>query len=729
NKPVPYASVYWLETGAYMDCDEKGVFEFTIFGDKEAVLVATAVGYTTDTVTVNNTTTYVEFHLGTTSELQGAVITGYGVREHIAKTMNIKTEVITAAGLCKMACCSVAESFENSASVSVGYSDAITGARQIRLLGLSGVYTSMLDENRPTMRGLASPFGLSYVPGQWLESIQIAKGPSSVINSTEAITGQINMEHRKPTDEKPLYANLFFSSELAGEANIASSLQLNDRWSTVILGHFSTMPKIHDMNEDGFMDSPLTTHVNFSNRWLYYDPSGIQIRFGVKGLYDDRLGGSTDFKKGDENRSVEDLISSGLWGSRIVNKNFNAYLKAGFPLNWRNTMNIAGVVDYVHHDIGSNFGIKAYDGSQNSLFANIIYQYVPNDSHRINAGVRNQFDSFNELLKDRVLTASSSLYDRSWDLSRKENTLAAYAEYTFSHEDKISVSGSLSVDVNSLYGTTVSPRMNARFTPIEWLTFRASGGEGHRSPNVVVDNIGMLSTGRMFSIASDLQMEKAWTYGGSITFDIPVGVPDNCWFSVDFFHSDFVSQVIADQECVDATKVMLYNLDGQSYTNTYQADFSIEPFDRFTVLATFRYTDSKVTLADLGLVERPLQSRWKGVLNLQYATKMSKWVFDFTAQLNGPARIPAFAARRWGYDESPVYPVLFAQVTRKFKGIEVYAGGENLTGYTQARYLNTENVIDASNPFSSSFNASSVWGPLMGITVYAGVRFTLWKQE
>jgi len=239
----------------------------------------------------------------------------------------------------------------------------------------------------------------------------------------------------------------------------------------------------------------------------------------------------------------------------------------------------------------------------------------------------------------------------------------------------------------------------------------------------------MMSTGRAIVINTPLDMEKAWTFGGNVTFEIPLGEPDKCYFSMDYFRTDFVSQVIMDQERTDQTGIYLYNLDGQSFTNTFQADFAVEPIERFDITATLRYTDSKVTLADKGLVERPLVSRLKAVLNLQYATRMSKWIFDFTAQLNGRARIPDFAAVRWGYNESPVYPVFFAQVTRKFKNIEVYVGGENLTNYTQAKYLNTENVIDASDPFSTSFNASSVWGPLMGIKVYAGARFTLWKKE
>ena len=231
---VPFASVYWIESGTYVDCDENG--KFTIKRkSKDQTLAVAALGYDNDTLVVAEDVHFVEFFLKSQNYLQEAVVVARDQGNFLSKMTPVKTEVISAAGLCKMACCNLAESFENSASVTVGYSDAVTGARQIRLLGLSGIYTTMLDENRPIMRGIAAPFGLSYIPGQWLESIQVAKGPSSVINGVDAITGQINMEHRKPTDEKPFFLNLFLSSTLRTEMNIASSLQLNNKCSTVIL--------------------------------------------------------------------------------------------------------------------------------------------------------------------------------------------------------------------------------------------------------------------------------------------------------------------------------------------------------------------------------------------------------------------------------------------------------------------------------------------------------------
>ena len=332
---------------------------------------------------------------------------------YLMKGKAIRTEVISAAGLCKMACCNLAESFENSASVTVGYSDAVTGARQIRLLGLSGVYTQMLDETRPVMRGLSSPFGLSYVPGQWLESIQIAKGASSVINGVECMTGQINMEHRKPTDEKPLFLNAAIMTDSKVDFNIASSLQMGYNWSTVLLGHVSGNFRTHDMDKDGFMDDPRMLQFNLANRWLYMADNGVQVRFGVRAIQDSRLGGQVLKEGGKDvyfnheeyiwnpNEKPEELVNP--WGSDILNRSLNGYLKVGIPLNEENSQNIALIADYNYQDMDSYFGATKYLAGQHSAYANLLYQNVISDSHKFTVGLNGVFDRYDENFRRQVL--------------------------------------------------------------------------------------------------------------------------------------------------------------------------------------------------------------------------------------------------------------------------------------------------------------------------------------
>ena len=678
--------------------------------------------------------------------LDAAVFVSRQAGNYLSKGKELRTEVISAAGLCKMACCNLAESFENSASVTVGYSDAVTGARQIRLLGLSGVYTQMLDETRPVMRGLASPFGLSYVPGQWLESIQIAKGSSSVINGVECMTGQINMEHRKPTDEKPLFINAAVMSDTKMDFNIASSLQMGYKWSTVILGHVSGNILTHDMDKDGFMDEPKQLQFNLSNRWLYMADNGMQIRFGVRAIQDSRLGGQLLKSDGKEVRyNYDDYIWNPLdkpaelvnpWGSDILNRSLNGYLKVGVPLNEDNSQNIALVADYNYQDMDSYFGKTKYIAGQHSAFANLLYQNEINESHKFTAGLNGTFDRYDEVFSRQIWFEGVPVMEGS-DRPIFTNLANAgvFGEYTYHYGETLSVIAGLRADwFNHVTGGSkfkVSPRLTLKYMPIDEIVIRANGGRGLRYSTPLVDNIGVFSTGKRFEGAyNEHILEDAWTFGGNITYYLPFGASSNTYLSVDYFRTQFAQQMVVDYEQAPNT-IDFYALDGnRSYTDNIQLDFSVDPVERFNITATFRYTNAKIELAGRGLVEKPMTSRFKGVLNLQYATNLNKWIFDFTASLNGSCRVYDFMKDFKDADgkliykngRTPVYPMLYAQVTRRFKGWDVYVGAENLTNFRQKNA-----IIGADNPRQALFDASCIWGPLMGIKAHVGFRFTLWK--
>ena len=659
--------------------------------------------------------------------LDAAVFVSRQEGNYLSKGKDIRTEVISAAGLCKMACCNLAESFENSASVTVGYSDAVTGARQIRLLGLSGVYTQMLDETRPVMRGLASPFGLSYVPGQWLESIQIAKGSSSVINGVECMTGQINMEHRKPTDEKPLFLNAAVMSDTKMDFNVASSLQMGYKWSTAILGHVSGNLQTHDMDQNGFVDEPKMLQFNLSNRWLYMADNGAQVRFGVRAIQDDRKGGQ-----------VDGVVNP--WKSDILNRSLNGYLKVGLPLNEDNSQNIALVADYNYQDMDSFFGTTTYVADQHSAYANLLYQNVINDSHRFTLGLNGTFDRYNEDFR-RLVALQNIAEKGTTDLANA----GVFGEYTYHYGETLSVIAGLRGDwfnhvSDGKSKFRVSPRLTLKYMPVDEIVLRANGGRGLRYSTPLVDNIGVFSTGKSFEGKfNEHILEDAWTFGGNVTYYLPFGTA-NTYLSVDYFRTQFAQQMVVDYE-KGLNEIWFYALDGKrSYTDNIQLDFSVDPIERFNITVTARYTNAMIELDGRGLVEKPMTSRFKGVLNLQYATNLNKWIFDFTASLNGSCRVYDFmkninedgsitakpkdgVARMYKNGRTPVYPMLYAQVTRRFKGWDVYIGAENLTNFRQK-----DAIIGAANPRQALFDASCIWGPLMGIKAHIGFRFTLWKK-
>lgn len=663
--------------------------------------------------------------------LQTAVFTARQGGNYLSRGKDIRTEVISAAGLCKMACCNLAESFENSASVTVGYSDAVTGARQIRLLGQSGIYTQMLDENRPVMRGLAAPWGLNFVPSQWLESIQIAKGVTSVINGVESMTGQINMEHRKPTDEKPLYLQASYMNDTKADINLVSAFQFDElaTWSTVVMAHADGNFKAMDMNSDGFMDDPRQMNLSLSNRWLYFGQDGVQVRFGVRAVQDRRNGGQMQ----------EDTHA---WKADILSRNLGGYVKVGIPLNEANTSNVAAVIDHTFYNLDSGFGTegiilqdrsqggqgstiglgRGYDAGQNSTFVNLLYQNQDNDSHHFTLGLSEMLDIYNERFSqtvrgmDNIPAVRTSLSD-----------LGAFGEYTFHSGDAFSAIVGLRGDWYNQAGLKFSPRVTLKWSPDEFLTFRANGGRGIRYSTPIVDNIGILSTNK--TILGDLMshpLENSWTFGGNATWYI--GGSTSNYLSVDYFGTRFTDQMLVDYTSDEIHTYLLSSVPGgRSRTDNLQVDFSIEPLPRFTVTLTGRFTDAHQSLKFQDDDIKPMTSRYKGVLNMQYATNLNRWIFDFTASVNGPCRVWDFMKTldpmyKDGYTE--VYPLLYAQVTKRFKGFDLYLGGENLTGYTQP-----DPIISADDPTSRSFDASCVWGPLMGVKVYGGIRLTIWKKE
>ena len=555
------------------------------------------------------------------------------------------------------------------------------------------------------------------------------------------MTGQINMEHRKPTDEKPLFINAALMSDSKMDFNIASSLQMGYKWSTVLLGHVSGNFKTHDMDKDGFMDEPKQLQFNLSNRWLYMADNGVQVRFGVRAIQDSRLGGQMLKDSGKEvfynhndyiwNPAELKENDVNPWGSDIMNRSINGYLKVGVPLNEDNSQNIALIADYNYQDMDSYFGATKYIAGQHSAFANLLYQNVINDSHRFTLGMNGVFDRYDEEFR-RIVFMQDVKGNGVTDLA----SAGIFGEYTYHYGETVSVIAGMRGDwfnhvSDGKSKFRVSPRLTLKYMPIDEIVIRANGGRGLRYSTPLVDNIGVFSTGKRFEGAyNDHILEDAWTFGGNITYYLPFGASSNTYLSFDYFRTQFEQQMVVDYELTQ-NAIDFYALDGgDSFTDNYQLDFSVDPVERFNITATFRYTNAKIELMGRGLVEKPMTSRFKGVLNFQYATNLNKWIFDFTASLNGSCRVYDFMKDLKGTDgnllykngRTPVYPMLFAQVTRRFKGWDVYMGAENLTNFTQK-----DAIIGWDNPRQASFDASCVWGPLMGIKAHIGFRFTLWK--
>lgn len=730
------ASVYWEGTTVGTATDVDGTYElYRVKGHNR--LVAAYLGYVDSVQEVAEGVKEVNFTLSDGVNIEEVVIEGVS-NNKIRQSSMMVGENISFAGLCKMACCNLAESFENSAAVTVGYSDAVSGSRQIKMLGLAGTYTQILDENRPIMRGIGSPYGLNYTPGMWLNSIQVSKGIASVTAGHEAMTGQINLEYRKPTDEEKFFLNLYFDNELKPEVNIAMpfAFDKDKRLTTNILLHYSGDTQPMDHNGDGFRDLPMAQQFNIANRWLYQATNGMQWRWGWRFVNENRVGGDMEYSP---ERYDQMVSEKQIYGSEIKNRGLNAYFKVGKPVGaavWddeaqeEKRSSLAFVMDVDAFNMDSYFGLNTYQGSEASMWGNLFYQHYFSGRSSLTAGG----SMWTRLIGEEVLQMGQNIKN---DVEMLEPGL--FAEYTYAIKDKFSIVAGLrgdlmttplangGVDGDGGFDSEIllTPRMHLRYNFTEQTVLRASAGLGSRKVMPFTDNIWMLATGRQIvnNIEVGKDLEQAATFGGSLSHTLSLVGYNDMTVSVDFFRTQFSNTVYADQEWADGT-IRLYNTDLPSWANNYQIDVQWTPSEGFDIFTTFRYTDSRVTLERDGnemLVDRPLVGKFKGLVNVQYATKFRRWVFDFTAQLNGPMRLPALDGNIAAAEYSPVYPMFYGQVSHRVGQWDIYVGCENILNYMQM-----DPIVGIDKPFSPDFNSSVVWGPLMGRKFYIGARFNLY---
>ena len=702
--PLPGVNVYWKIVNEGTVTDANGHYKIPLH-DRIGCLVFSCISYENDTVHHMVEPAHYDHVFHTVHMLNEVEIHAREKASFINPIKAIAVQEITSEGLRRAACCSLAESFETNASVDVAYSDAVTGAKQIELLGLSGLYTQMMAENMPNFRGLASAFGLNYVPGTWMNAIQISKGTSSVRNGYESISGQINVDYKKPEPEESerLFLNLYGSTMTMTEFNFNTRWKAGKNGNMMVLGHANKNFMQMDGNDDGFIDDPMVTNGNIFFRYNYNNNRTFEGMWGVKALYENRYGGLMG-----GNPNVEPLENK----FRINTARYEAFSKTGFLFN-RDDTSLGIQQQFIYHDLGSTyFGRTDYNATQLSYYANALFDsYIVNDHHKYSVGASYSYDKYDELLNADTM-------------QRIEHVPGVFGEYVFNDEHHWTVIAGFRADYNSYYHKMLyTPRLHVRFKTHDELTIRVSAGRGYRSPNVLAENSTMLASAReIVFVGEKPQMEEAWNYGINVTKGIDIGWREIV-INADFYRTDFVNQIVLDRDA-DAHEIRIYNLDGKSYSNSAQIEVSCEIIRDFDLTLAFRYNDVKMTINDT-LREKPFVNRCKGLITMSYAP--GTWQFDLTTQFNGDSRVPDLSGNATavaaGQDikRSPFYVIMNAQITKKLgKCWELYVGGENLTNYKQ-KYP----IISAENPTSEDFDASMVWGPLSGVRAYLGVRFQI----
>ena len=646
--------------------------------------------------------------------IEAVLVTKYTDPTSLSKKETGLTFNIGGKELLKAACCNLSESFETNATVDVSFSNAVTGTKQLKMLGLDQKYTSLTKELLPSIRGLAAPYGLNLIPGRWIGGIQLTKGGSTVVNGYESITGQINTELLKTGDQPETALNIFADANGRVESNITATSQLNEHWNQSILLHGNATLGEKDSNNDGFLDQPTGNQINAAYLLNYNDleNSGLGSHFGISFVKDERFGGQTAFDKKID-RSQQSAYGVGINLSRFEIWNKTGYIFKGKPYQSIGWMN-----QFSTHQQDSFFGQRNYFGNQNTFYSNLIFEsIIGNTNNKFKTGASFLYDKYDE----DYLTQN---------YQRTETVPGLFFEYTLTGLKYTLVAG-VRTDFHNLEGTQFTPRLNFKYDLTPKTILRLSAGRGFRTANIFAESQQYFASNRQIEILGnggkiyDLKPEIAWNYGASLQQEFKL-FNRKATLVADFFRTDFQDQVLADLD-ISPQKLVFYNLEGQSFANSFQTQLDFSVAKNLDLRLAYKYYDVEANFLG-GKRQVPFMAKNRGFFNATYSTDKTEkgafWSFDTTLQLVGKQTLPNLNSNPAAYqlpEFSKSYATLNAQISRNFnKNIRLYVGGENLTGYSQKNP-----IIDAQNPFGNYFDAGMVYAPIMGANVYFGLDFTL----
>lgn len=715
------ANVYWLNSSIGTVTDIDGMFSLA-YSEAYTKLVISYVGFKTDTITVMKPGK-IHHWLQPTDNLDLVTVTSRKKATAKSYLQAANTFVVSRDELLKAACCNLSESFETNPSIDVNFADAVSGTKQIKMLGLTSPYILIATENIPSIRGASQAFGLSFIPGTWVESIQITKGAGSVVNGYESIAGQINAELVKPSTDDKLFINLYGASSERLELNTHINTKVSDKWYTGLYLHGNTHNGEHDVNNDGFLDMPKYNQINVMNRWQYTDPEKGFVSFiNFKFLNDEKQTGQLDFNPATDKLTTNVPVLSGdeVWGSEIDTRRYEVSTKLGYVNPEIPYQSLGVQTAFSSHKQESYFGLNQYDILHNSLYANAIYNSIISDSrHKIKTGVSYTYDHYDEFVN-------------TIDYERTETSIGAFFEYNYDNLDKLNLTAGVRIDNHNLLGTFVTPRLHIRYTPWEKSAIRASFGRGKRSANIFAENQSMFATSRTIIVlggdsggAYNLNPEIAWNYGLSFLkgFNVFGRQAD---ITLDYYKTDFKNQVVVDYENPQA--VSFYNLKGDSYANSFQTEVNYNVFEHFDLRLAYKYYEVK-TQYNSGKLDKPMVPKHRFFANASFETHMlgddtGQWKFDGTFNWLGEQRFSSTVANPVQYQlpvNTPKLATLNVQVTKVFSPkLEVYLGGENITNVRQ-----NNPILGTDDPFGSNFDTTFVYGPIFGSMYYTGIRFKI----
>lgn len=712
GEPLSGATVVWLQTGQGVQTDAEGKFSLPAEGIADKRFMASFVGFKPDTATAGGIFFY-EIVLAPLY-LDAVEVSARKPGIYISILQPIKTEVITQAELKKAACCDLAGCFETQGTVQAQTTNVLTNSRELRILGLSGVYNQLLVEGMPLIQGATYTYGISSIPGVMVDNIFVAKGANSVLQGFESISGQINVELKAPEKTDPLQINAYINSFGEKHFNAAAAVPLgkNQKWHSLSALHIVQPAGKIDGDDDAFLDLPRLTRYAVFQKFTYGNAGekGWNMQTGFRYVAEDRTGGQTFFDP------KTDLGSTRAYGQTVRIRQPEAYAKTGYRFNERNR--IAFSASAFQHDQESWFGITRYTAAQNNLYANLQYEYNWGKGHDLKAGLSYRYQDLNESI---LFTDNTLQRTFDGDYRRQDRIPGVFAENIFAF-DRITLIAGLRADKHPDFEPAVTPRILFRYDMGERTILRASAGRGWRMVNLFAENIGLLAGSRDVIFEENLLPERAWNAGFNLIHNLDKGILQG-YLSADLYHTRFQNQFFPDYD-TRPDLAIIRNFTGVSISNSAQAEAALRFWETTEIKVSYNFLDVyRMENGDKNVL--PFNPAHKLLLAGSYEPKSRAWHFDANVHWYGAQRLPFTGNNPADFrapEQSPAFALLNAQFTKVWSAFEIYAGVENIFNFRQLRPL-----LNWQNPFDQYFDTAFVWGPVRGREGYLGLRWR-WKK-
>lgn len=704
NVPVQGATLAWAGHSFHAISDSEGLFLINRLAD-DSLLIIQYVGFKTLEFRVPPNQVEVRITMSENIELQQVEVKSKASATFTPLASNMNKEVVSMRELRKAPCCNLSESFETSAVVDANYTNAALGTREIEMLGMRGIYSQIMLDSRPTMYNLAAPFAFDFIPGPWLKGVQVSKGAGTVVNGSDGLAGQINVDLIDPQDGPRLFVNGYANHRNRYEMNIITNKKFNENWSSGTLIHGNQDQHHQDKNADDFIDAPRKRQLNVMQRFHYY---GLKWegQVNVHGILDQRQGGQTQHPSPDH---VGDLL---IYDHN--QKRLEIFGNVGF-VGFKDPGRSIGFQWHVqHHDYDAMYA-RIANGKDQSYYANLIYQEkFGSKKHTLMSGLSMRRSITEEGFSDLIF-------------NRKEFIPGMFGEYSYNADvadSKFGYTVGLRTDRYGDYGFRATPRFSARFQVEDYGTIRASAGRAYRMPNVISDNIHFIGLGRYFQIES-IGLDVANNFGLGYIQKIFLGGPTELNISVDFYHTYFKKQNIQDIESETRNIINRY-VDEGSRINYFLVQNQIQLNSNLGFKIAYKYTDAQYRLTNNNpLISRMYLPKHRALFTVDVNSDESIWLANFTLQWVGSQRLldisyyptPGSAGRT---NKSPSYFLINFHLSRNLGKFEFYSGLENATNYVQEYQ-----IVSPTATGSRYFDATRLYAPNMGIRWYGGFKYLL----